>query len=453
MRHAPARSACSAIRWLLFLAVLLVLAPLAAVAVPSPAHQLSVKNRREVFEKVWKEIRDHFYDPQFHGISWDAIYSQYRPKVAASTNDEEFYGLIKQMAGELHDAHTRFNTPTEWQYRKKHEGVSLGFGVDEVDGKLAVISVRNASEAEKAGVQPGMVVAEIDGHSLETLIADAKAKLISSSTERADRLHLYRELLGGADRSTVKLRFQRADGTGLDVELTRQTFPSPPEVQALVLRSGMGYVRFDEFQSGIRKDLRESIEKLRDAPGMIIDLRRNGGGDLGTLMPLAGYFYPRKTLFARDRTRDGKPLSQFGGIFKLDLDLYAGRKGEQLFAGPVVLLVSGRTASASEIFAGGMQDTGRAKVIGTQTCGCVVGIVKPREMKGGGVLEIGEILWLSPNGRQLEGEGVLPDKEVRLTIADLQKHRDPALQRAELLLREMRLEQRASAGPVTKSQQ
>jgi carboxyl-terminal processing protease len=452
MQRAPARRTRSIVR-LSCLCLVVLLVSFAASAIPSGTRQLSLKDRREVFERVWREIRDHFYDPQFHGISWDAIHTKYEPLIQASGNDDEFYSLIKQMTGELHDAHTRFNTPTEWEYRRKHEGVSLGFGVDEIDGKIAVISVRSGSEAEKAGVQPGMIVTAIDGHPLETLIAEAKTKLISSSTERADRLHLFHELLGGADRSGAKVEFQRPDGSKVEAELTRQMFLSPPQVQTLVLRSGIGYIRFDEFQSSIRKDLRDAVEKLRDTPGLIIDLRRNGGGDLGTLMPLAGYFYPRRTLFARDRTRDGKPLSQFGGIFKLDLDLYAGKQGQQLFTGPVVLLVSGRTASASEIFAGGMQDTGRAKIIGTQTCGCVVGIVKPRELKGGGVLEIGEILWLSPKGRQLEGEGVVPDKQVQLTLGDLQQHHDPALQEAELVLHEMGLEQRASTGPVTKSEQ
>jgi carboxyl-terminal processing protease len=449
MLRLPARLCRS---WLLFACLIAFLAPALPGPVASPAwHALSPKERREIFEKSWKAIRDHFYDPQFHGISWEAVHSRYAPLVQAASDDSEFYRLMKQMAGELHDSHTRFNTPTEWEYRRKHEGVSLGFGIDEVDGKTAVISVREGSDAEKLGVRPGMVIAEVNGEPLDTLIAEARATLISSSSERADRLHLYQQLFGGADHTHIKVGLLKSDGSKLDVTIDRQSITNPPTVLARILPSGTAYIRFDEFQASIRKDLREAVEKLRDAPGLIIDLRRNGGGDLGTLMPLAGYFFPKRTIFAKDRTRDGKPLSQFGGLFKLDLDLYAGREGQQLFSGPVVILVSSRTASASEIFAGGMQDTRRARVIGSQTCGCVVGIVKPHEMKGGGVLEIGEILWLTPSGRRLEGEGVIPDKEVHPTLADLEQNRDAALRQAEIALREMGLEQRASTGAATNS--
>ena len=102
----------------------------------------------------------------------------------------------------------------------------------------------------------------------------------------------------------------------------------------------------------------------------------------------------------------------------------------------MTLLVGPRTASASEIFSGGMQEIGRVKVIGTQTCGCVLGITKPREMKGGSVLEISESMWMTPKGRKLEGDGITPDKIVAPTIADLQQKRDAALAEAEKSLQQ-----------------
>ena len=90
-----------------------------------------------------------------------------------------------------------------------------------------------------------------------------------------------------------------------------------------------------------------------------------------------------------------------------------------------------------------MQDTGRAKIVGSQTCGCVVGIANNQKMKGGGVLEVSEVLFFTPKGRKLEGDGVTPDTKVVPTIADLQQKRDAALAQAEQLLASM-----ASAKPV-----
>ena len=84
-----------------------------------------------------------------------------------------------------------------------------------------------------------------------------------------------------------------------------------------------------------------------------------------------------------------------------------------------------------------MQETGRAKIVGTQTCGCVVGIHGGQGLKGGGVLNIAEVPWFTPKGRKLEGDGVIPDKQVTWTISDLRQKRDPALEEAERTLREM----------------
>jgi carboxyl-terminal processing protease len=395
---------------------------------------LSSKGRRDVFEKVWREIRDHYYDPSLNGVDWNEVHQRYLPLVEGATTDQDFYALMSQMTSELHDAHTRFSSPEQWKSYKKQQGVTVGFSVDNVEGKTVVTSVVPGSSAAHAGVEIGMVVRKVDGEPIAQRIAEAAKKRLPSSSERATRWFVYNRVFAGPPGSTVKIEFEREGGSTFDAAITRQIHYSPPDVEAHVLRSGNVYIRFDGFQHPVVKEFKAALDKYHDAPGIILDLRRNGGGDLAVLLPVASYFFGKKTLFAKDSTRSGKPLSAYGGLFKLPLKLYVGKAGKQLYSGPVAILVDSHSASSSEVFAAGMQDTGRAKIIGSQSCGCVLGIARPRVMKGGSVLEMSEVLWFTPKGRKLEGAGILPDEVVIPTVVDFQHKRDPVLMEADRTL-------------------
>jgi carboxyl-terminal processing protease len=427
--------------------------PGAASASAAAAKQrLSAKDRKEVFEKIWKEIHDHYYDASYNGVDWDEVHRRYAPLVEGTQRDQEFYSLMSQMTSELHDAHTRFNSPEQWRNFRRQQGVTAGFSVDDVDGETVVTNVNPGSEAARAGIAPGMVVVRIDDKPVAERIADIQRKRLPSSSERATRWFIYNRVLAGPPDSAVKVALKRADGSVLEVNVRRQIYSEAPEVTTHVLPSGNVYIRFDGFQHPITREFRAALQKFRGAPGLIVDLRRNGGGDLAVLLPIAGYFFGKKTLFAKDSTRTGKPLSSYVGLFKLPLQLYVGHAGEQIYSGPVVILVDAHSASSSEVFAAGMQDTSRAKVIGSQSCGCVLGIAKPRVMKGGGVLEMSEVLWFSPKGRKLEGTGIIPDQLVTPTMFDLQRGRDAVLAAADKsLVKAAVLESKEAGNPNAKS--
>ncbi len=420
---------------------------------PSAKQRLTAKDRKDVFEKVWKEIHDHYYDASYNGVDWNEVHRRYAPLVETTKKDLEFYALMNQMTSELHDAHTRFNSPEQWKNFRRQQGVTVGFSVDDVDGKTAVTNVIPGTDAARAGIEQGMVVLRVDDAPVAERIAEIEKKRQPSSSERATRWFIYNRVFAGPADIPVKVALQRGDGSVFEVSVRRQIYSAAPEVTTHVLPSGNVYIRFDGFQHPITKEFRQALQKFRDAPGLIVDLRRNGGGDLAVLLPIAGYFFGKKTLFAKDSTRTGKPLSSYVGLFKLPLQLYVGRAGEQIYSGPVVVLVDAHSASSSEVFAAGMQDTLRAKVIGSQSCGCVLGIAKPRVMKGGGVLEMSEVLWFSPKGRKLEGTGIIPDKIVMPSVADLQRRRDPVLAEADKsLMRTAVLESKAAANRDGKSE-
>lgn len=406
-------------------------------AQPITTHRLSPNDRRTVFHKIWKIIRDRYYDAAFHGVNWDDIYERYLPRVDATTNDQEFYSLMSEMTSELHDAHTRFSSPEQWKSFKKQQGITPGFAVDQVEGQTVVTSVLPGSTAAHAGIQPGMVVLALDGKPVEARLAEILRTPFFSSSEQATHLLLYRKLLAGPRGSTLRVRLQREDGSIFEPVVARQVYSDLPDVSTYVLPSGNVYLRFDGFQSSVTKQFKEALKKYRNSPGVIIDLRRNGGGELLALLSIAGYFFDQKTLFVKDSTRSGKPLSEFAGLWKLPLQLYVGKRGRQLYSGPLAILIDVRSASSSEVFAAGMQETHRATIIGTQSCGCVLGITKPRIMKGGSVLEISEVLWFTPQGRKLEGAGVMPDRIVNLSLFDLQRRRDAVLAEADKTLARM----------------
>ena len=96
--------------------------------------------------------------PFFNGVDWNEVHTRYKPLVEAAKDDREFYSLMSRMTGELHDAHTRFNSPEQWRNIKKQQGVGSGLSLDEIDGKIVVTSIRPDSNAAHVGIEPGMIV-------------------------------------------------------------------------------------------------------------------------------------------------------------------------------------------------------------------------------------------------------------------------------------------------------
>ena len=403
---------------------------------------LSPKAREQVFEKVWKDVDEHYYDPQFGGVNWQQIHQRYEPLVKSSKDDQAFYSTLDHMTAELHDAHTRFSSPEQWKNREMHLGVSIGFRPGYVEGKVVVLDVLPGSNAAHAGIEPGMIVNALDDQPIANSLAEAAKTVLPSSTERVTKLRVLSKVLAGALETPFAASLERADGSILEVKYARQILSYSPRVTAAKLSSGFGYIRFDEFQPALVKDFKAALENLKTTPGLILDLRRNRGGVGATLEAMAGFFFDRKTLFERRMTRKQVRASEVDGHHTEETEHFVGKQGRQIYSAPVVILVSDYSASATEVFAAGMQDSGRATLVGGPSCGCVLGITHERVMKGGGVLEISEILWFSPKGRKLEGEGVIPDKVVVPTVASLQEKKDVVLEEGEKTLEELKAAKR-----------
>ena len=384
---------------------------------------LALRDRVGVFEEVWETIDQKYYDPSFNGVDWRAVRDRYRPLVEHATNNEEFYGLLKLMVGELHDAHTRFHTPEQRRERERLQAVSAGLSVFDVEGKVVVVSVEPDSDASRAGVERGMIVLAIDGKPVADCLAEARARVAGTSSDRAVRLRLYRMIIDGEPGTTLRMNLARGDGSRLDVALSRRIVPDTAVVTSRRLASGSGYIRLTLWKSPIRKQFKKALEQLKDAPGIVIDIRGNPGGEAEEVVKIASYFFNSHVPFGKFSKRSGKAI-----YLRTD-------ENDQIYKGPVAILVNEGSGSGSELFAGVMQENGRAVIVGRRSCGCVLGISEFKKLKGGGELAVSEYGYLSPRENSFEGTGVTPDKTVELKISDLQGHRDAALDEAERLVR------------------
>jgi len=385
---------------------------------------LSQKDRTAIFEEVWKRISERYYDPKFNGVDWNSIRDRYRPRLDLVNQDSEFYSLLNKMVGELHDAHTRFHTPRERIDRERLTTLTPGLSIWEVENKPVVISVDPGSEAERSGIVPGMTVNSINGTPVARCLDQVKAAIGGSSTERAERLRLYRRLLDGEPGTNFTLGLTDQAGKPVIASVCLRSIADVPEVTCKQLPSGYGYIKLTLWKSPIHDRFRAAVDQLKSSPGIVIDLRDNPGGEVNEVLKIAGYFFTHHEPFGDFINRSGKHMG-----------LATNGAGEAAYSGRVAILMNESSGSGSEMFAEVMQETGRALVVGRQSCGCLLGISEFKKVKGGGELAVSELGYMSPRGHRVEGTGVIPDEPVRITLADLISKRDSVLLEAESALR------------------
>ena len=405
--------------------------------VPTPPHPLDAAARERAFDFVWRTIDERYHDPSFNGVDWRAVGERYRPLAMAARTDDEFWDVLDRMTGELHDSHTRVESPKRVELRKRSEAITLGFLFMPIEDRLVVVAVSRESDAWWGGVRPGMTIARINGEpaqaAYEELIADSRY----DSTDRTRHLRAVRRLIFGEVGTSVAFTFERNDGSRFDLRLKREKIGYQPAVIHRVLPSGFGYLRIGQWTLGATARALASLDELFRTPGVIIDLRGNPGGSVHAVNQMLERFFTKRTEIGRATTRTGKPVSLLFGAVEI-IRLHRVLSGDpDAYKGPVVILVDALSASGSELFAGTMQAAGRAKVVGQTSCGCLLGFLGYAHVPGGADLAYSEVGMVLSNGKHIEGEGVIPDVPVPLAIADLLVGRDRPLERAQELLATM----------------
>jgi carboxyl-terminal processing protease len=339
--------------------------------------------------------------------AWGIVHDQF---VDQPLDDTQLVrGAIEGMINALGDPQSSYMDPDT--YRQANiplEGSYEGIGawVDTQGDLLTIIAPMPGSPAENAGLKPGDEVIAIDGEDVTGL----------------DPSLVIRKILGPAGTKVDLTIKRQGESQPLDFEVVRASI-SVPSIDSKMLDTDIAYVHLYTFGQSSSDELRSALSDLmsQNPKALILDLRGNGGGFLSTAIDVASEFIP-----------DGVIMTEHFGDGRVQT--YDAQGGGLATDIPMVVLIDGGSASASEIVAGAIQDRGRGKLVGETSFG--KGSVQnwvPLESDGGAV-RVTIARWYTPNGRLIDGVGLTPDVEVQRTDEDVLNNRDPQLDRAVQIL-------------------
>ena len=322
---------------------------------------------------AWQIIRDHYVDR------------------SALDNTQMTYGALSGLVASLGDTdHSRFMTPKMVQSQKNFtNGMFEGIGaeVESKNGQIVVVSPIDGSPAQKAGLQPGDVIRKVNGEDVSGQDVGAVVEKILGSAGTQVTITIQ-------DPSTQQVR---------DLTITRAKIKYNNVTWSIVPGTTIAQLRLAGFSNGVTQDTAAAIEQIKSqgATGLILDLRNNPGGLLDEAVGVSSQFLKSGTVL---QEKDAN------GLIKLNQVRPGGLATEI----PLVVLVNRGTASAAEIVTGALQDAGRAKVIGETTFGTGT-VLNQFDLPDNSALLLATEEWLTPKGRVIWHQGLVPDTEVKIS--------------------------------------
>lgn len=294
-------------------------------------------------------------------------------------------GIYSGYASELGDPYTVYYDEEETKALMEttsgeFSGIGATMSMNMTTGEITVVNVYEDSPADKAGLKAGDILYQVDGKDTEGQELDTVVSWIK-----------------GEKGTDVTLNVIR-DGEEIDTVATRDII-QVQTVEYGMKEDSIGYIAVSEFDSVTYEQFREALEDLegQGMQGLVIDLRGNPGGNLDTVTDMLSLLLPEGTIVS---TKD-----KYGNVEEITCD------GKNEFTKPLAVLVNQYSASASEIFAGAVQDYGTGQIVGMTTYG--KGVVQQlMDLGDGTCLKLTISEYYTPSGRSINGEGVTPDVEV-----------------------------------------
>ncbi|MCW9048283.1 MAG: S41 family peptidase [Gammaproteobacteria bacterium] len=315
------------------------------------------------------------------------IFARIKTDYVEQVEDKELLeNAIRGMLSGL-DPHSTYLDPEEYKELKigtTGQFGGLGIQVGTEDGFVKVISPIDDTPAFKAGIKAGDLIIRLNDKSVKDMSLNDAVKLMRGKPGSIIELSVLRE----GKNEPLKFKIKRA-------------VIKVKSVKSHMLEPGFGYVRISTFQSKTAQHLKDAINRLvknNKAPlnGLIVDLRNNPGGVLNAAADVSDLFIEKgKLVYTRGRTEDS--------YFE-----FTARSGDVIKNAPIVVLINGGSASASEIVAGALQDHKRAVIMGEKSFG--KGSVQTiQELRNGGAVKFTTARYFTPNGRSIQAEGIVPD--------------------------------------------
>jgi carboxyl-terminal processing protease len=347
---------------------------------------------RELVDEVWHVVENQYVDGTFNQNDWKSIRRDFLNRTYQ--DKQSAYLASREMLKKLNDPYTRFMDPDEYGNMKidtsgELSGVGIMLAVDDKTKKLTVVAPIEDSPAARAGIVAKDVIIKID---------DTTAAGMDDKTAV--------RLIRGTAGTKVKLTVARGKQE-LSFTLTRERIEIHPVKYRVQQVNGanVGYIRLVQFSQPAIKEMRQAIEKLEKAQvkGYVLDLRSNPGGLLNASVDIARMLLDQGAIVSTV-TREG------------ETDRQTANKSA-LTEKPLVLLVDGGSASASEILSGAIQDNRRGKIVGIKTFGKgLVQAVLPLKSDGEkSAMAVTIAKYLTPNGRDINKHGIDPDVVVELS--------------------------------------
>jgi C-terminal processing protease CtpA/Prc len=427
-----ARPASAARRWLRWAVPGLILFPCVTFAAEwwaerEPAEQ--VPTRMSLAVGLYGDLSLLFPHWDAAPVGPDDLWQRYRPRLSAGDRAcgesaepcAPYLHALREMLAVLQNGHTGVVIEME-------EG-GFPLSVEPVEGKAAITYVEEGSAAEQAGLEPGMVILEVDGEPVEDLLRRTPSYRNPGASRRTREYDAYQALLDGIPGTTATLSLETDPGARRTVTLERErleleSIHDLDEGEAPLdftrAKSGFVFATLSGFHgSDLETKLDLLMKELRGTKGLILDLRDNSGGDIELAMDLAGRFLPERVVVgslcsASDASSDEPEIS----CDELAVEPHGNR-----YAGPVAVLTNGSTASAAEIAAYALCRTGRARCFGRPTAG-ETDTTEFTDLPGG-YAQIGTGEFRPSFGPPIYGAGLDPDVPVAPTLKDYRLGVDP----------------------------
>ena len=364
--------------------------------------------------------------------AWSILNEKFVAATSTRVSDQDkVWGAIIGLAASLKDPYTVFFTPEEAKLFESEitgnfEGVGMEIGIkDEV---LTVIAPLKGTPAERAGILPGDKILKINDEVSTNMRVDQAVKRIRGNRGTEVRLTIARE--GKSDPFELTVTRDTIPIPTIDTELKPSSTASAGAgagESAGLTKNGIFVIRLYNFSMNSPQLFQNALRQFVDSGShrMLLDLRGNPGGFLEAAIDIASWFLPAgKVVVIEDTGERGTRRvhrSRGRAVFGDDLRM--------------VILVNGGSASASEILAGALREHGVATLVGAKTFGkgSVQELVKVTPETS---LKVTVARWLTPNGVSISDGGLTPDVEVKMTPEDIEKKRDPQMEKAIQLLTE-----------------